>query len=88
MLDAICSIQLLENEPHFEQNRTTRREVFLYLHKLSYHPRMLYTASIIIKVESVKIVSYPPSAAVIGSCRRKDVIVTLIEGEGIISSMA
>lgn len=49
---------------------------------------MLCTSSIIIKFEPVQIVKYPPSAAVRGGRSRKDVIVTLSEGEGIISKWA
>lgn len=49
---------------------------------------MLYTTSIIIKLESVQIISVSFQSAVTGGRIRKGVIVTLIEGEGIISKWA
>lgn len=49
---------------------------------------MLCTTSIIIKFEPVQIAKYPPIAAVRGGHSRKDVIVTLSEGKGIISRWA
>ena len=49
---------------------------------------MRCTSSIIIISEPVQIVKYPPNAAVRSGRSRKNVIVTLIEGEGIISRWA
>jgi hypothetical protein len=49
------------------------------------HPCYIQLALLLNRVRPDRKV-YPPSAAVIGGRSRKDVIVTLIEGEGIISN--